>query len=622
MGEGSATRAADLKVRSGQNIAGFADPNIVTESGASGALILRSLDPLQPHPRSITERLAHWAERAPARPFIAERSGAGWRQVSFGEALEMVEAIAASLLDRDLGPERPIMIVADAGVDHALLALAAMHVGIPVSPISPAYARLSQDFGKLRYVFEALTPGMVYVHNAGAFEKALSALALNGVELVSSIESPGATPFGQLPKSYSRNSVASAHANVGPQTIAKVLFTSGSTGMPKGVINTQRMLCSNQQAIVQIWPLLQDRPPVLLDWLPWSHTFGGNHNFNIALYNGGSFYIDDGRPLPAMIGRTVENIGLVQPTVYFNVPRGYALLLDEFERHRDVAQKFFKNLDFIFYAGAALPQSLWTRIEALCEAAGVPDLPMISSWGTTETAPMSTSVHFRIERAGNIGVPVPGVEIKLAPVEGKTEIRVRGPNVTPGYWRSPETTAQGFDEDGWYRSGDAVVFAQPGQPERGVVFDGRIGENFKLTSGTWVNVGTLRTAVVAAMSPLVDDAVVTGHDRDTIGLLLFANIANCRKLCPHLADGEAGAVMAEGAVREAIRQALVRHNELEPASSTRITRAILMAEPPTIDAHEITDKGYINQRAVLDRRKALVERLYLEPPPEDVIVVT
>lgn len=600
---------------------GFALPRIVAEDGPHGSTILRSIEPPQAYAQSITARLAHWASREPSRAFIAERSGAGWREVTYGKAMQTVEAIAASLLTRDLGPERPVMIVADNGVDHALLALAAMHVGIPVSPISPAYARLSQDFGKLRFVFQALTPGMIYVQNAVAMEKALAALDAKGIEVVSSTASPGTTPFADLLNGESGPDLAEAHARVGPDTIAKVLFTSGSTGMPKGVINTQRMMCSNQQAIVQIWPFLADRPPVLLDWLPWSHTFGGNHNFNIAVYNGGTFYIDDGRPLPAMIGRTVENLRLVQPTVYFNVPRGYGLLLDELERDRDIAHRFLQNLDFIFYAGAALPQSLWTRIEALCQTAGVPDLPMISSWGTTETAPLATSVHFRIERAGNIGVPVPGVEIKLAPVEAKTEIRVRGPNVTPGYWRAPEATAKGFDEDGWYCSGDAVVYAEPGQPERGLVFDGRIGENFKLTSGTWVNVGTLRTDVVAAMTPLVDDAVVTGHDRDTVGLLLFANIANCRKLCAELSDPAPENVIAAPAVREAIRSALIRHNAIEPGSSTTITRVLLMTEPPTIDAHEITDKGYINQRAVLDRRHVLVEKLYSETPPDEVIVI-
>lgn len=604
-----------------RGFSGFAAPRIIAEDGPRGSTILRSLEPLQPYATSITERLAFWAAREPSRAFIAERSGAGWRQVLYGEAMRMVEAIAASLLARDLGPERPVMVVADNGVDHALLALAAMHVGIPVSPISPAYARLSQDFGKLRFVFKALTPGMIYVQNAAAMEKALAALDAKAIEIVSSTPSPGATPFSELLKGNPGPALAPAHARVGPDTIGKILFTSGSTGMPKGVINTQRMMCSNQQAIVQIWPLVADRRPVLLDWLPWSHTFGGNHNFNIAVCNGGTFYIDDGRPLPAMIGRTVENLRLVQPTLYFNVPRGYGLLLDELERDRDVARRFFENLDFIFYAGAALPQSLWTRIEALCKAAGVPDLPMISSWGTTETAPMSTSVHYRIERAGNIGVPVPGVAIKLAPVEGKTEIRVRGPNVTPGYWRSPESTAKGFDEDGWYCSGDAVVYAEPGRPERGLVFDGRIGENFKLTSGTWVNVGTLRTAVVAAMTPLVDDAVVTGHDRDAVGLLLFANIVNCGKLCPELTDPAPDAVIAAPAVREAIRSALIRHNASEPGSSTTIARVLLMAEPPTIDAHEITDKGYINQRAVLDRRRVLVEKLYSETASEDVIVI-
>ncbi len=602
--------------------AGFATPRIAGETRSDGSRILRSLTPLNPYPQTITARFGHWAREVPSRDFMAERSGAGWRSVTYHEAMQMIEAIAASLLSRDLGAERPIMIVADNGLDHALLALGAMHVGIPVAPISPAYARLSQDFGKLRYVFDALTPGMVYVHNASAMEKALAALDMHGVELVSSLPAKGATSFAALLAPSDRADVASIHAEVAADAIAKILFTSGSTGMPKGVINTHRMMCSNQACILQIWPLIADRPLVLVDWLPWSHTFGANHNFNMVIHNGGTFYIDDGRPLPTAIGRTVENLRLVQPTVYFNVPRGFAMLLDELERDRPTADKLFRAIEFIFYAGAALPQSSWSRIEKLCESAGVPGLPLISSWGTTETAPMSTSVHYRIDRAGNIGVPVPGTEIKLVPLDGKTEIRVRGPNVTPGYWRAPELTAATFDEEGFYRSGDAVYFAEEGRPERGLVFDGRIGENFKLTSGTWVNVGTLRTAVVAAMAPIVDDAVVTGHDRDDVRLLLFANIGNCRKLCPELAESEPPArVVAAPTVRQAIIAALREHNRREPASSTCIMRAILMTEPPTIDAGEITDKGYINQRAVLSRRSKLVEMLYADNPAEEVIVV-
>jgi feruloyl-CoA synthase len=361
---------------------------------------------------------------------------------------------------------------------------------------------------------------------------------------------------------------------------------------------------------------------VLVDWLPWNHTFGGNHDFNLVLRNGGTLWIDGGKPAPGLIERTVANLRAVSPTIYFNVPRGYAMLLDHLERDAALSANFFRELDVIFYAGAALPQSLWERLEAVSLRTLGRKVPMLSAWGTTETAPMATSVHYPIERAGNIGLPSPGTEIKLVSQGDKLEIRVRGPNITPGYWRRPDLTEAAFDEDGYYRPGDAARLADPDDPGKGIVFDGRIAENFKLLSGTWVHVGALRIDVISAGAPVVADAVVTGHDRDAIGLLVFPNLEGCRGLCPHLpSDASLATVLADRAVREHLAQALARHNAAAGGSSHRVARALLLAEPPSIDKGEITDKGYINQRAVLANRAALVERLHADPPPAEVIVV-
>jgi feruloyl-CoA synthase len=382
------------------------------------------------------------------------------------------------------------------------------------------------------------------------------------------------------------------------------------------------MMSANQQMIARCWPFLTRRPPVFVDWLPWNHTFGGNHNFNMVLRHGGTLYIDEGKPVPGLVERTVANLREISPTAYFNVPRGFAMLLDHLERDEALARRFFAELDIVFYAGAALPQSLWQRIESLSERTRGTRVPLISSWGLTETAPAVTMVHFPIDRAGIVGVPAPGCELKFAPVAGKHELRVRGPNVTPGYWRRPDLTAAAFDEDGFYRTGDAGRLLDEDDPSRGVVFDGRIAENFKLSSGTWVNVGQLRVAAIAAGAPVIEDVVVAGHDRDAIALLVFPSLAGCRSLCPHLpADAPLAALVAERAVREALAAGLERHNLAAGGSSHRVARVLLMSEPPSIDANEITDKGYLNQRAVLDRRATLVDRLYAETPDEAVIVL-
>jgi feruloyl-CoA synthase len=515
------------------------------------------------------------------------------------------------------------MILSGNAIDHALLMLASMSAGVPVAPISAAYSLQSQDHQNLKYIYDLLDPGLVYVSDTAPFAKALAALDLSHAELVASANSANRDTVTPLAALASRPGPAleASVAGIAPDTIAKILFTSGSTGLPKGVINTHKMLTANQQAIVQVWPFLQDQPLVLADWLPWNHTFGGNHNFNMVLRNAGTLYIDAGKPVPALVGETVRNLSEVSPTVYFNVPAGYAALLPYLEKDEALARSFFSRLRLIFYAAAALPQDLWTRLETVAARTTGERIPMTSSWGGTETAPLSTSAHFLIDRAGVIGVPVPGVELKLVPTEAKVEVRVRGPNVTPGYWKRPDLTNEAFDHEGFYRPGDAVRFADPMDHEKGLVFDGRLAEDFKLTTGTWVHVGSLRIGAIGACSPVLQDAIVAGADREFVGLLAWLNVAGCQALLGEEAPASPAELARHPRVREHVAGAVARWNEEHGSSSTRIQRILLFADAPSIDANEITDKGYINQRRALERRKADVERLYRTTPGPEVMVI-
>jgi feruloyl-CoA synthase len=606
----------------------FAPPQVEHARYGDGSHILRSARRLAAVPRAVGVWLEKWAAEDPGRTFLAAREETGsWRKLTFGQALKTAQAIGQSLIERGLvrPSGRPILILADNGLDHASIVLGAMHVGVPVAPVSVAYARLSRDFAKLRYIFDLVDPELIYVDDAGRLQEALKAIGAGRTEIVASRGSlPGAslTPFQSLCAATPTSAVAQAFARVGPDTVAKILFTSGSTGQPKGVINTQRMMCVNQASAAATWPFLERHPPVIVDWLPWNHTFGANHNFNMMLRNGGTLYIDEGKPVPALIGHTVANLREISPTVVFNVPRGYAALLDYLETDAVLRHSFFGRLDMLLYAAAALPQSLWDRLQRLGLEVRGQKVPFVSSWGLTETAPIATSVHWPLEGPGNIGVPVPGVEVRLVPVGEKLEIRVKGDNVTPGYFKSPEQSREALDDAGWFKTGDAVRFADPADPAAGLLFDGRTAENFKLSSGTWVNVGTLRTAVIAAAAPVIEDAVITGHDRDEIGVLTFPSIAGLKVLTPHLASNASLAEMlADGQVRRAVAEGLARHNAQMQGSSMRVGRCLMLIDPPSIDAGEITDKGYLNQRAVLMQRAALVERLYADPIHPEVIVI-
>ena len=566
----------------------YAPAEVKIEKRADGVTILRSPQPLKPYTRAVGDWLLHWYERAPDRTFIAERKGEGWRRVSYRDALSDARRIGQALLNLKLDATRPVAILSDNSVDHALLALGAMHVGIPVAPISPAYSLMSKDFAKLKYIFDLLKPGLVFAAEPEKFAPALAAVGATSTPVAKLLE---ANPGSNLEVAFSR---------LTPDTVAKILFTSGSTGTPKGVINTHRMLCANQQMLAQVWPFLEDKVQTIVDWLPWNHTFGGNFCFNVMLRNGGTLYIDNGKPAPGLAELTAKNLREISPTMYFNVPRGFDLLMPMLESDADLRRNFFRDLDMIFYAGAALPQNLWERLEQLALAEKGGALSMISSWGSTETAPSAASVHYPIERAGVIGLPNPGCELKLVPSAGKLEVRVKGPNVTPGYFRRDDLTKAAFDDEGYYCIGDAMKFADPAVPEKGLVFDGRVAEDFKLTTGTWVHVGAIRVKLIAAGNPLIQDAVITGHDRNEIGALVFLN---------------PGAVkdMPSEAIRSRLSQALKELSK-EGGSSTHPVRLLVMAEPPQIDGNEITDKGYLNQRAVLERRATLVDTLYSNSP--------
>jgi feruloyl-CoA synthase len=496
------------------------------------------------------------------------------------------------------------VILSDNSIEHALLTLGAMHVGVPAAAISPAYSLMSGDFDKLKSMIALLDPGAIYVGSLAAFAPALAAIRpLHQAAIVcGGVGCGDAIAFREIAAVPETDDVATAFAAIGPDTIAKFLFTSGSTGTPKAVINTQRMLTSSQQAKAQTWPFLKHTDLTMLDWLPWSHTFGANHNFNLVLRNGGTLYVDGGKPAPGLFATSLANLRSVMPTVYFNVPRGFDMLIAALRDDEALRRRFFSEVKFVFYAGAALPQNLWEALQDLSLKTLGRAMPMVSAWGSTETSPLATDCHFQAQRSGNIGVPTPGTELKLVRCGDKLEVRVRGPNVTPGYWKAPDLTAEAFDADGFYRIGDAVSFADSARPELGLFFDGRVAEDFKLDSGTWVSVGTLRVAGIAALAPLAQDIVVRGHGGDAARFLVFPDLAACRAYASLPENAGADEVIADETVRAAIGQGLARLKAAGGGSSSYATRALLLAEPPSVDAGEITDKGYINQRAVLARR--------------------
>jgi len=579
-----------------------------------GSLRARSTEPLRSFAARLTDRLLHWAAVAPDRTLAAKRGADGhWRHLSYAQALKQSRAIAQALLDFGLSAERPILILSGNDLEHLLLSLAAMLGGVPFAPVSSAYSTVSQDFGKLRHIVSVLTPGLVFAASAQDYARAISATVAPDVPVVLTqgrIEGRSCFAFDELLSKAPTAAVDAAHATVGPDTIAKFLFTSGSTRQPKAVITTQRMLCANQQQILQCFPELGSEPPVLVDWLVWNHTFGGSHNVGLVLNNGGTLYIDDGRPTSALIGQTLRNLREIAPTVYFNVPKGFEEIALAMQADEALRRMLFSRVKMFFFAGAGLAQPVWDQLDALAEATCGERIRMLTGLGMTETAPFAICANAFDVKAGHVGLPAPGMELKLVPVAGKLEVRYRGPNVTPGYWRAPEQTAESFDEEGFYCSGDALTLIDAARPERGFAFDGRIAEDFKLSTGTFVSVGPLRARIVAAGDPLVLDVVIAGINRDEVGILVFARPDACRAKAGLGAEAPAAQVLAAAPVREFFQRLVDAQWNAGTGSATRVARALVLTEPPNIDDGEITDKGSINQRAVLTQRDAQVEQLY------------
>ena len=588
--------------------------HVVLTERADGTLLARNPAPLAEYPVHLAQRLAHWANRSPDRVFVARRDGSGaWQTITFAQMLERARRLGQALVERGLSAERPLAILSENDLEHATLAAAALYAGVPYAPISTAYSLVSKDFGKLRYIVGLLTPGLVYAADGARYAAALAAAVPQDVEVVVGCNPPPGRPsrlYATLLATTPGRAVDQACAGITADSIAKFLFTSGSTQVPKGVINTQRMLCSNQQVLVHAFPFLADEPPVLVDWLPWNHTFGGNHNYGMALYNGGTLYIDDGKPVQPLMQETLRNLHEISPTLYFNVPKGLEELVEALQTDRGLRERFFHRLRLMFYAGAGLPKPVADRLYAIAEEHCGERVGIYTGLGMTETAPFAIGTVRLESMAGVIGNPGRGVELKLVPQSGKLELRYRGPNVTPGYWRQPELSAASFDEEGYFRSGDAIRFVDRDDPSRGFVFDGRIAEDFKLSTGTWVSVGPLRTAALIEGAPHVLDVVITGHDRDQVGLLIFPRLDSCRALAGLPAQACARDVLDSEPVRGFFAGMLDRLQGQATGSASHIARALLLADPPSIDSGEMTDKGSINQRAVLRERGDVIEMMY------------
>jgi feruloyl-CoA synthase len=596
----------------------FGVTRVTMREGADGVRYMKAEQPLGEHALRITNRLVHWAQAAPERTFIARRTRnvdgttGEWRHVTFGEALASARRIGQALLDRGLNAQRPVAILSENDLEHAMLALGCIYAGVPYCPVSPAYSTVSQDYDKLRHVLNTLTPGLVFAADGARYGKAIAAAVAPDVEVVlatGTLEGRKATPFADLLATEARPAVDAAMQATGPETIVKFLFTSGSTKLPKAVINTHGMWCANQQQMRQSMPVLTEAPPVLVDWLPWNHTFGSNHNFGLTIYNGGTLYIDDGKPVPALMGETLRNLREIAPTIYFNVPTGFEAIANAMKTDDALRRNLLSRVRMFFYAGAALAQPVWDALHESQEREIGERIVMGTGLGMTESSPFAIFVTNPNVKAGYLGVPTPGLELKLVPVQGKTEVRYKGPNITPGYWRNDEATKECFDEEGFFCTGDAVQWIDENDVHQGLRFDGRIAEDFKLATGTFVSVGPLRAKIIAAGAPYVQDAVITGLNLKEVGALVFPTAA-VRKLAGVPDDAPLKQVLESAAVQAHFQKVVNDLAAGATGSANRIARLHLMHEPPSIDKGEVTDKGSINQRAVLKHREALVDALH------------
>ena len=596
----------------------FGVNRVQLRQGAVGVQYLQAEQELLDYPQRMTDRLQHWAQVAPERTFMARRqklsdgSLGDWRHVSYAQAWASARGIAQGLINRGLSAERPVVILSENSLEHALLALGCMLAGVPFVPTSPPYSLVSQDFEKLRHVLATVLPGLVFAADAERYGKAILATVVSDVEVMLSsgqLEGRASSTFAELLATVATPAVDAAMQAAGPDTIVKFLFTSGSTKLPKAVINTQRMWCANQQQMAQSMPVLTQAPPVLVDWLPWNHTFGGNHNFGMVLFHGGTLYIDDGKPTPALMGETLRNLREIAPTVYFNVPTGFEAIALAMQNDAELRKQLLSRVQMFFYAGAALAQPVWDSLFASAEQEIGERIVMSTGLGMTESGPFAIFVTSPAVKAGDLGVPAPGLELKLVEVDGKTEVRYRGPNITPGYWRAPQETARHFDAEGFFCSGDAVKWIDPADIHQGLKFDGRIAEDFKLATGTFVSVGPLRARIIGAGAPYIQDVVLTGINMKEVGAMVFPTQA-VRALSGLDAGAAMSEVLAAAPVLAHFQQLLDALAAQSTGSASRIARLCLLAEPPTLDRGEITDKGSINQAAVLAHRAQLVQALH------------
>ena len=596
----------------------FGVTRATVRDGETGVHYLRADQDLGPYPERLTDRLVHWAKERPDQTLFARRvknadgSSGDWKHISFAQALDAARRIGQGLLNRGLSAERPVLILSENDLEHALLALGCLYAGVAYCPTSPAYSLISQDYDKLKHVIKTLTPGMVFASDALRYSRAMLATVAEDVELVctnGTVPGRDTTSFAALMATEPTPAVDAAIAATGPDTIAKFLFTSGSTKMPKAVINTQRLWCANQAQMAASMPVLAEKPLVLVDWLPWNHTFGGNHNFGMVIYHGGTLYIDDGKPTPALMHETLRNLREISPTVYFNVPTGFEAIANAMKTDDLLRKTLLAKVNMFFYAGAALAQPIWDSLFESAEREVGERIVMGTGLGMTESGPFGIFVTSPNVNAGDLGLPTPGLELKLVDMQGKTEVRYKGPNITPGYWRQPEETAEAFDEEGFFKTGDAVKWIDETDVHQGLKFDGRIAEDFKLATGTFVSVGPLRGKIIAAGAPYIQDVVLTGLNMKEVGAMVFPTPA-VRQLSDLPADASLHDVLDTPGVLAQFQKIVDELARNATGSANRIARLCLLADPPTIDRGEITDKGSINQRAVLTHRADTVAKLH------------
>ncbi len=596
------------------------------EHRQDGVVLVRSTEALGNYPARLTDCLKSWALHAPDRPFLAQRGpDGGWEKCTYADAWTRVRRLAAGLMNLGLSSATPVMILSGNSIEHGLMALAAMYAGIPYAPIAPAYSLAMSKFAALEHVWENLTPGMIFVQGGSRFVPALKAVVRDNAYIVRSgiaLDGFHSIDLADLEGTEASAQADAANQRTGPDSVAKILYTSGSTGLPKGVITTNRMLCSNQQMLRQVMPCLADEPPVICDWLPWNHTFGGSHNFGIALYNGGTLYIDAGKPTGDLFAPTVSNLREIAPTAYFNVPKGYEMLVGHMRSDAGLRRMFFSRLKLLFFAAAGLNKRTWDDLQQMAFETCGEEILIVTGLGATESAPFALSTGIEGSRPGWIGLPVPGVDLKLAPVGDRVEARLRGPSITPGYWRRPDLDDLAFDEERYYRMGDAVNPVDAANLQKGFLFDGRLNEDFKLSSGTWVRTGMLRMRLVAHFNGLLQDAVLAAPDRDYVAALLFPALDSCRKLCGDLPErAPASAILSRPEVRFAFQERLNSFAAQSTGISTQVQRALILESAPSMESREITDKGTLNSAAVWKNRAAELEALYEELCGDQVLSI-